>query len=236
MERFGLSAEEWTNLVLSVNTHRTTRRLSPAEVALLVQRALNKVDRTELSDALGLRDASMVSRFDSLNQLDPDLRDLVDWGTKAGCLSMSVASELAPLRPRSERRRAFDAALTHRFNKEEALQLAQSFRRRFGSMEACIEAALETRPRLERTEVIIGAVIDEGVRAILETMSPSQRKAAFDELLDARFPGVTRLGATLNVGHFSISIEPSESTRLREALGDERLEGVLSGALRDLVG
>ena len=233
MARLDLDSEEWTNLVLSVNTHRTVRRLSPAEVALLIQRALWSYDKAGLADALGLRDASMVGRFDALNQLDPDLRELVEWGSKPGSVSMSVASELAPIRPRGERRKAFKAALDYGLSKRDAQQLKQSHRREFGDMDDCIRAALNAKPRVERTEVIVGAINDDKVQQVLQSMPPVERAAAFEGILSEEFPSVRRLGSVLNVRYFSISLDPEDSEELRNILGNETLENAVSRLLRE---
>ena len=173
----------------------------------------------------------MVEKFDSLNQLDPDLRQLVSWGLRPGSLGMSVAAELATMRPRDARRQALLAAIQYTFTRKEAQQLAQSFRRGYGSIEACIDAVLKTRPRVERTELILGAVLDKDVRSRLGELSVGERHSAICAVLDRRFPAVSRKNETLSPTHFSLTLTSVDATRLRDSLGSESLEEAISKEL-----
>ncbi|MEI8373794.1 MAG: hypothetical protein WCJ35_13280 [Planctomycetota bacterium] len=228
---YGLSLDEWRDLLLSVNTHRSVRRLSPPEVACLTKRAVKSASLETVAQSLNMRETSTLRRIMPLAGLDADLQSLVAWGAKPGKIGFSVASELQGLREPSAIREAFGAALTNNLSKEEARQIKQAFTRGQGSISKCIEGALKTRPRIERREVVLGAITDATVVAAMSRFDAADYDSEFRNLLGIIFPGVVFIGATLNAGYFSLVLDSANAKRMRAILNYNPLEHTITEAV-----
>ena len=228
---YGLTTDEWQNLVLSVNTHRARRRLSPIEVARHLRKALEVGSIAEVTESLGFRDQSTVRRFLLLNRLAPELQAVVDWGSKTGKISFSAASELQAVEREAGIRTAFEAALRHSLTKEEARQVKQAFSRGGGSIEECVNAAIKTRLQIERRELILGALTDPHVEDEVGRLQPDARDQLMLRALRSVFPTVKFLGHGLNVGHFSLVLDEDDARALRTALGSRSLEKTITDAI-----
>ena len=229
--RYGLSQDEWSNLALSVNTHRGERRLSPTEVASLAQRAAEHESLNLIAESLNMRDASTLRRIVSLAALDADLQSLVAWGARPGRVGFSAASELQGLRDPQAVREAFHAALRYELTKEEARQVKQAYLRGQGAVSKCVDAALRTRPRVDRRDVVLGAITEEILTVKLSQVAAGDRDSAFAALLVNVFPGVVFIGAGLNAGYFSLVLDSANAKLLRSALNDKPLENIITTAV-----
>src|SRR5271157_2217088 len=156
---FGLNETQWRDLVLSVNVHRKSRRLSPFETATHLGIALRQTDVRTLAQALGFSDITTLLKIASLKDLPTDVAPLIEWGRAPGTVSMSTAAQLARLPSRDLASAAIKAAVQYSFDKEEARQLVQIFQRSGQPLNRCVEQVLETRPRIERSELIIGSLL-----------------------------------------------------------------------------
>lgn len=228
---YGLPDQEWADLVLSVNTHRSQRRLSPSEVADLMARAVRQTSTEGLAKSLGFAGSDMVKRFLSLHRLDADLRDMVDWGAGPGTVSMTAAVILATLPDSDTIRTAFQAAMKHDLTKEEARQVKQTFSRGLGPIDECVRSVLKTRPRVERREVILGAVGVPSLRERLARLTPSQRNEALRAVLADLFPDVAFAGSNLTRSFFSLVLREDQALKLRSGLGGESLEELVGQGL-----
>lgn len=233
---YGLSQQEWASLVLSVNTHRGSRRLSPGQVAELVARAVRQTTAKQLAASLGLRGPDMVKRFLSLNLLPSDLKDVVDWGAKPGSVSMTTAMVLVTLPDPDATRAAFEAAIEHNITRGEAVQVRQAYLRGMGPIGKCIDSALRTRPRIERREAILGAITLPEVSNKLGTLTPEERTRVLEAAMHKAFPGVCYRGCNLGMRYFSLLFNERESQALRASLGERSLEETISRQIEQMLG
>ena len=182
----GLSQTELQSLILSVGTHRGWRRLSPMEVATLLRQAVEAgTSRQALSNALKISEIQ-VSRFIRLFDLEPELRDLADWGRgNAATISFSSLLEIARLEP-SQQLEVATGALAHKLTKAEFRQISQIAQRSGQHITDCIADVIERRPQVYTQFVFIGSIQEGELQEYLETKLQSDRdcllKRIFDEL------------------------------------------------------
>ena len=121
----GLSGEDYRDLVLSVGTHRKSRRLSPLEVARLLAKAVAAgATRHDCATALGLG-MTQVRTFLKLLDLEAEVQHLADWkGTKNATIPFSTLAELARLAPQDQMQ-AVDSVLRHGLFWKEVVQIVQ---------------------------------------------------------------------------------------------------------------
>src|SRR4051812_19259230 len=119
----GLTESEYTDLMMSVGTHRRDRRLVPIRVAELLRQALEHSDLQKITDELQLADTTIPNRFLSLLNLAPEVQGLVSWGTGKGTLSFSVASEIARFQDPVGRSRLVQASLEHQLTRQEVVAI-----------------------------------------------------------------------------------------------------------------
>ena len=92
----GLEQKEYQDLILSIGTHRGSRRLSPLEVARLIDKALNSgATRKDCTQALQVS-STQISTFLKLLTLAPEIQYLAGWrGSKNATIAFSTMAELA---------------------------------------------------------------------------------------------------------------------------------------------
>ena len=194
-----LSPQERRGLLLSVGTHRARRLLSPVEVANLFAKILaggGSLD--DCADAARLEGTTIVTRFMRLLKLPRAVRHLVDWGSRPGTIGFSAGSELARLDDEADEEVVGRSILVHRLSGSEVRQVVQLRRRSERSIDECVKEVVETRVRIERRYVYIGAVTIPALRAVLQMMTQGQRDellvSAIKRVLTAKDIAVSRLG------------------------------------------
>lgn len=199
----GLSSYEVRQLILSVGTHKSTRPLSPVEVAKLMQKALEAGEaKREVAAKLLLKDSSIIRRFIRLLSLPSEVQQLVGWGSNPTTVSFTAGSEIARLGTDQDRLALATAALQNRFNKSEIMQVVQIRMRAGKPIEECVKAVLNQRPVIERRHVIIGNLQSERLKDELKQFSQLERDNLLQSALDRCGPNVPRLGSKLGHGHF----------------------------------
>ena len=180
----GLSQTELQSLILSVGTHRGRRRLSPMEVATLLHQAVEAgTSRKALSDTLKISEIQ-VSRFIRLFELEPELRDLADWGRgNAATISFSSLLEIVRLEP-SQQIEVATSALAHKLTKAEFRQISQIAQRSGRHISDCIADVIERRPRVYMQFVLIGSIQEDELQKYLEAQLQSDRDCLFKGVLD----------------------------------------------------
>ena len=231
----GLTEQERRDLILSVGTHRRDRRLSPLEVAVLVERLRSSgMTRKQCADALGLG-ASQVGVFLGLLDLAEDVQHLADWrGTRNATIPFSTLAELARLNKRDQ------IIATHRVLKygltwKEVVQVVQIANRSDKNIEQCVEDVIKLRPTTTIHHVFVGAITRLNLSAVLEAIPQADRDKRLERVLRSIIgPGLefkSRLGAR----DFTIltdqdlcgllGVEPDEFEELvNSSLADVRVE------------
>jgi len=225
---FGLSINEWQNLVLSVNVHKKNRRLTPYQTAKHLDEALKNTNIENLATALGFEDATTIRRILKLLILPPELVNLVDWGSRRGMISMSTATELIRLEQPTSINEAFVAAIENEFTKDEAKQLLQVKERTHDSLEECIQRVLHERPKIERSELILGMLITEKAREICNKIGDDNVLKNLKLNLARKFPSITARSLKIGKNRFSLLLLEEDAQKLRSQLNGKKIEEEIS--------
>jgi len=225
---FGLAKEDWQDLVLSVNVHRKQRRLSPYRSACLLDRALANATVEELAEALGFEDTTTIRKIHRLHELPSALASVVHWGARRGSLSMSTASELMRLDSAASLERAFSAAIEHNLTRDEARQLVQVRQRTGNDIDKCVEQALITRPRIERSELVLGSFISHKSQQVAEGLGDSDASRALRLEMAKEMPQVVPRALRISDGRFSLLLSQEDAGKLRGTIGEHSIESKLT--------
>lgn len=223
----GLTVEEEQLLLRSVGTHRKERKLSPLEVAQLLQSAMdNGATRKECAERLQIG-TSQVSAFLSLLNVSPEIQHLADWSNLSpSTIPFSSLAQLASLAQPSDQVRAAEAILAHRLSWKEVVQLVQVKNRSSQPIEDCIKAVLRLRPEIETRHIFVGSIIFEQLKGELSRLPQSER----DQLLERAMRKVfgTREGFVGRLGPERVTIVgPADPAQLM-GLSPDALESRLN--------
>ena len=179
----GLTAKERQDITLSVGTHRGSRRLSPLEVARLIQKTMSAgTSRRECASALDIG-PTQLSTFLKLLTLRSEIQHLADWrGTKSASIPFSTLAELARLSA-NDQVKAAEAVLRHQLKWKEVIQLTQISDRSGLSIEECIANVLKLRPQIDTRHLFVGAITTDALRARLHSIPQVDRDAVFERTL-----------------------------------------------------
>lgn len=179
----GLSREEFRDLVLSVGTHRKSRRLSPLEVAQLLAKAVAAgATKEDCATALELG-VTQVRTFLKLLDLESDIQHLADWqGSSNASIPFSSMAELARLDPQ-EQVQAVDSVLRHGFTWKEVVQLVQISKRSDKPISECITNVLDLRPEIVTRHLFVGAITSEQLVSRIKAIDQRERDQMIDEAL-----------------------------------------------------
>ena len=179
----GLTATELQDITLSVGTHRGSRRLSPLEVAEIIQRAVRAgTSRKECASALGIG-PTQVSTFLKLLSLETEIQHLADWrGARNASVPFSTLAELARLSSKDQAKAA-EAVLRYDLKWKEVIQLTQIWDRSGLAIEECIESILKLRPQIDTRHLFVGAITAAPLRARLHSIPQADRDALLERIL-----------------------------------------------------
>ena len=171
----GITVKELQDITLSVGTHRGDRRLSPLEVARLIEKVLiSGASRKDCAQTLRIG-TTQLSTFLKLLRLRTDIQHLADWrGTKNASIPFSTLAELARLAP-DDQAKAAKAVLRHNFKWKEVVQLTQVSDRSGQSIGECIARVLKLRPEIETRHLFVGAITSGLLRTHLTYTPQAQR-------------------------------------------------------------
>ena len=171
----GLTREEYRDLTLSIGTHRGTRRLSPIEVARLLEKALEAgATRRECAAELGVG-GTQVGTFLKLLDLASEIQHFADWrGAKSASIPFSTLAELSRLSPHDQVD-AVKSVLRHDLTWKEVVQLVQMADRSEQGIRECIAKVLKLRPQIEIRHLFVGAITSESLQRYLDSLSQSDR-------------------------------------------------------------
>ena len=194
----GLSREDYRDLVLSVGTHRKSRRLSPLEVARLLSKAVAAgATRDGCATALELG-MTQVRTFMKLLDLDASIQHLADWrGSKNASIPFSTMAELARLAPQDQIQAA-DSVLRHDLTWKEVVQLVQISSRSDKPIGECIANVLKLRPEIVTRHLFVGAITSEKLTRRIKAIDQKERDhmiaEALNRLISSDYPAKGRLG------------------------------------------
>lgn len=192
------------DLVLSIGTHYSKRRLSPIEVAEGFNLAKkNGMSNNQLADMVDLRDVTMIQRFLRLLDLSLKIRHLVDWGQSKSSISFSAASELSRF-PINEQEIIVNTVLELSLTKSEMIQIMQIRKRSGKEIEKCVEETLKMRPQIVRKYVFVGSVIDEELLHLLKSVKQKGRDELLVRTLNKILTSGTEWSGRLGLNLFSL--------------------------------
>ena len=179
----GLTAHDYQDLILSVGTHSSARRLSPLEVAQLLHKAIEAGEtRRGCAVALGVG-TTQVSTFLKLLAVTPEIQHLADWrGSKHASIPFSTLAELSRLRA-PDQVDAAQAVLRHDLTWKEIVQLVQIVDRSGKTLQECIADVLNLRPHVETRHLFIGAITSACLESHLRSLAQSDRDHMMTQLL-----------------------------------------------------
>ncbi|AFZ24688.1 hypothetical protein Cylst_2475 [Cylindrospermum stagnale PCC 7417] len=226
-----LSSDERRDIILSIGTHKKNRRLSPIQVAQLLNRLyqVQGISLNQIAQELELKDSSIVRRFLSLLLLPPELQSLVNWGTSPGHLSFSVASEISRAKEPEKIKLLAKDALENQRSKEEVRAILQCNLRGGGSLTHCIETIDSTRPKVIHHYVFLGQLPTLTNGSQWEEQYSFELRAILSKLV--REENV--LSAAIKDGRFSFTLTESAMNNPTVAphLTPEKLEAFVANLL-----
>lgn len=228
----GLTREDYRDLVLSVGTHRKSRRLSPLEVAQLLAKALAAgATKRDCATALGLGQ-TQVSTFLKLLDLAADIQHLADWrGGKNASIPFSILAELARLVPQDQAQ-AVDSVLRYGLTWKEVVQLVQVSQRSGKAIGKCITDVLNLRPEVVTRHLFVGAIKSEQLEHHIRDIDQSERDRLFTRVLNRLVGSDYSAKGRLGAGKFTI-LSDHDLSRLLGVDPDE-LENTINEILESL--
>jgi hypothetical protein len=202
---FGLSNERLRDLILSVGTHKKDRPLSPFQVAESFKIAMDSgVTKEQLAELVQLKDFSIISRFLTLLKLNPEIKDLVDWGKKKSTISFMSASIISRLNFDNQRIIA-EKIMENGLNKNEIIQIIQIHERSRKSISESTQEVLNLRPVIQKTFVFIGKITDNELINILSKLTQNQRDLFLRSIIEKGFKIDNNWDCRLGSQGFSLS-------------------------------
>ncbi|MFC1907839.1 hypothetical protein ACFLWT_00325 [Chloroflexota bacterium] len=200
----GISPENLRDLILTVGIHKAERPLSPIEVAVLINTALNAGTTINEVSQESLLSEDMVRRFNQLTKLPAEIRHLVDWGRKLSKISFSAAVKIASLKLETEQVILGEATLEHGFSKKEVIEIVENRNRIGKPIDICIEETLKMRPQIIKKYLFIGSIKSQVVREGITNLSQKERDLLLKTIINSNLPGLPSWGGTLGENRFSI--------------------------------
>ena len=212
----GLSDQELKELIISVGTHQQERRLSPLEVAKILEKSIKAgASRRECAEAIGLG-TTYVGYFLRLLNLSPEIQHLAKWGHAKGVgIAFSAMAWLTRLAP-EDQFYAAEAILKHDLTWKEVVELVQLASRSYKTIEKCVEAVLQRRPIIETRHLLVGAITSESVRSRLGNLIQSQRDELFNSVLVNLLGMEKGVTGRLGISRFSVigDVDPAKLVEL----------------------
>lgn len=229
----GLTASERRDLILSVGTHRGTRRLSPLEVAELLGKAVaHGSSRRDCSAALGVG-TSQIATFLKLLALTPQVRHLAGWGgASLASVPFSSLAELGRLSP-PEQISAAEAILEEQLTWKEVIEVIQIADRARKGVTECVADVVRRRPSIEKRHVLVGRVESDTERRLRE-LNQGERddllRDALASIVDPDCPFDARLGFE------AFTVVTSEDILWPLRMDADQFEEVVNTRIREMQG
>ncbi len=219
--------------MLSLNTHRSERPLSPVEVAEALDASLSRgASFQDLAASLSFGSTSTLKEIHRLQRLNERLRHLVGWGGRnsSSPLSMTAASQIARL-PEEEHEEIVDAVLIEGFTAEEIRQVVETHIHSGRSIEECVDTVLRLRPAVERRELLVGAVISSELQSRLQEMTQRQRDELLVSAMSRCLDEARQWKGSLSATSFALLGDQEFGRRLRSMSGG--FEAAINSCLQE---
>ena len=228
-----LSPDERRDLILSIGTHKKNRRLSPIQVAQLLEplHQTQGISLKQIAQELELKDPSILRRFLALLSLPPEIQPLVNWGTSPGYLSFSVASEISRAKDLDKIKFLAKDALENQRNKEEVRAILQCHLRGGGSLTNCIEKIEATRPQVIHHYVFLGQLSPRSDGSEWNEQDSSELRAGLSGLVQQE----NVLSASVKNGRFSFTLTESavKNPEVAPHISSENIEAFVAKLLKE---
>ena len=194
------------DLILSLGTHQTKRRLSPIEVARLIDVVL-KTGRSfaDIADLVRFGSTSTLREIHRLLAISPDIQYMIGWGKPTpSTLPMKSASQVGRLNIYQEQIATAEAILLNGLTSEESRQVVERKLHSDDSIEACIQSVLRLRPTIDRRYLFVGAITSDDLCNHLEKIDQSERNKLFLEAINACFGTWPEWSGNLGTSRFTV--------------------------------
>jgi hypothetical protein len=223
-----LSSDERRDLILSVGTHKRKRRLSPIQIAKLVDR-LYKIQGISLeliAMELSLKSSYSLKKFISLLSLPLELQPLITWGASPGYLSFSVAHEISKVKDNDKILILSKDAIENQRTSEEVRAIIQCNKRKGGSISQCIEQIEAIQGKVVQHYVFLGQILSIKNQSQSDEEYSCKLRYMLSELVEEN----NVLSATAKDMRFSFTLtKPAiKNSRIASHLTPDKLEAFVT--------
>jgi len=230
----GLNVEEMRDLILSLGTHRSKRRLSPVEIAYLFDRAIKNGATPEIcAEAVGFQGTTMVHRFLKLLKLNTNLHYLIGWGQSGASISFTAASDIARLSA-DEQVEAFDVAISNQMSKTEVQSMVQLRKRSGKTIGICAMEIIGMRPEVAKMYVFIGSVTDQETRKKLSLLKQADRNELLNTSLIELYGPLTDTTGRLGIERFTVVTNETDAVKFHNEI-DSNFEAKINKVITSRV-
>lgn len=224
-----LSPDERRDLLLSVGTHKRTRRKAPIQVAQLLARLQESMSMEQIADELNMRDTSTLQKFVSLLKLPAEIHPLIIFGGGRGYLSLSVGHLVARLNDPEDIRLLTKDACEKQRTKEEVRAILQRYKRGGIDLVSAIEEIDKTRPQVNQQFLFMGKLPNEVSTPEAQKDAKIKIRVALAKLVGA----ANVLSVATNAGRFSfmLSEEAVHNPEVAQYLTPDQVEDFVSHLL-----
>lgn len=210
-----LTDEQIRDLILSVGTHKKSRKLSPIEVAKYINIAQESgIPKNELASMLQLNSTSIFSKFTNLLKLNPDVQNLVDWGNNSATISFTSADLMSRL-PHAEQQKITPEIIKNKLNKSEIRQIVQIWERSEKDIQTSLNEVLNQRPIIEKQYLFIGYIDNERLIDKLRQLKQYQRDSLLADILNKEINPKMKFNCRLGANNFSLAGDETFSKNIK---------------------
>jgi hypothetical protein len=203
----GLSPEETRDLIVSVGTHRTDRRLLPYQVASFINKAQKSGESVDsISDQINIS-KSVIRSFLTLLKLPEKVQSMIGWGSEATSIAFSTAVEIARLDTPLEMEILAQNVLELGLSLKDATQVVQIYKRSNGSINDAIKTVLDLQVEYEKRHLIIGEILSTETIHYLSNLNNEQRNLFFKNSLIKNGLGPPTYGHKIQGKFFIIVVD-----------------------------
>ncbi len=229
-----LKKDDWVALGFSLHRNSSNRFLSPLECSNLLSIAKNEYTVNEIFKRIKIS-RDMYRKILQLEKIKPKkIRDSIIWGRSQhnlGLLSMSVAKYIAQLEDENNQLELYNLVCKNRLNKSEIKDVIPEFNRGV-SLSNSVKNVVSLRPKIIKTNQIIGKIMNQDLSLILIDKNPKERNIIFKNYLNEIISKGNIIKCVLNDKNFFIECSDDVAKRILKLAPD--IETFLSNKLLEL--